>query len=252
MEVNRPTAYIVPPHCTIWRTCSTEPSVPEVPNWGWPPGSTDTLAPAVPGTSSSAPAVSGGDQARQQTTQHVRLPSVGDRRGGRRRPGRDPNPVAARRERVASRIERAPPGHGPSAMSPRRRSDPDRRRAVALAATEPARTLVSAGALAAALPLLRSAPRGRARTPCSCSPACSPPTCPPGCCGRGCRGSAIPSWDGPSAATADPRRRWSTNCRGCSTGWPASTAPRSASWAGASAASTPGGWRCGPRARSGR
>lgn len=37
---------------------------------------------------------------------------------------------------------------------------PDRRRAVVLAATEPARTLVSAGALAAALPLLRRAPRG--------------------------------------------------------------------------------------------
>jgi pimeloyl-ACP methyl ester carboxylesterase len=36
----------------------------------------------------------------------------------------------------------------------------DRRRSVALAATEPARTLVSAGALAAALPLLRWAPRG--------------------------------------------------------------------------------------------
>jgi pimeloyl-ACP methyl ester carboxylesterase len=36
---------------------------------------------------------------------------------------------------------------------------PDRRRAV-LAVTEPARTLVSAGALAAGLPLLRSAPRG--------------------------------------------------------------------------------------------
>src|SRR4051812_34598310 len=35
-----------------------------------------------------------------------------------------------------------------------------RRRAVALAATEPARTLVSAGALAAGLPLLRRAPRG--------------------------------------------------------------------------------------------
>jgi pimeloyl-ACP methyl ester carboxylesterase len=37
-----------------------------------------------------------------------------------------------------------------------------RRRALALAATEPARTLVSAGALAAALPLLRWAPRGEA------------------------------------------------------------------------------------------
>ena len=35
-----------------------------------------------------------------------------------------------------------------------------RRRAVALAATEPARSMVSAGALAAALPLLRWAPRG--------------------------------------------------------------------------------------------
>lgn len=38
--------------------------------------------------------------------------------------------------------------------------DAQRRRALALAATEPARTLVSAGALAAALPLLRWAPRG--------------------------------------------------------------------------------------------
>jgi pimeloyl-ACP methyl ester carboxylesterase len=36
----------------------------------------------------------------------------------------------------------------------------DRRRAVVLAATEPARTLVSAGAVAAAVPLLRWAPRG--------------------------------------------------------------------------------------------
>src|SRR3954467_11307932 len=35
-----------------------------------------------------------------------------------------------------------------------------RRRAVALAATEPARTLMSAGTVAAALPLLRWAPRG--------------------------------------------------------------------------------------------
>jgi len=43
-------------------------------------------------------------------------------------------------------------------MSPA--TPPDRRRAVALAATEPARSVVSAGALAAALPLLRAAPRG--------------------------------------------------------------------------------------------
>jgi pimeloyl-ACP methyl ester carboxylesterase len=43
-------------------------------------------------------------------------------------------------------------------MSPATPSD--RRRAVALAATEPARSVVSAGALAAALPLLRWAPRG--------------------------------------------------------------------------------------------
>jgi pimeloyl-ACP methyl ester carboxylesterase len=43
-------------------------------------------------------------------------------------------------------------------MSPA--TPPVSRRAVALAATEPARSLVSAGALAAALPLLRSAPRG--------------------------------------------------------------------------------------------
>jgi pimeloyl-ACP methyl ester carboxylesterase len=37
---------------------------------------------------------------------------------------------------------------------------PARRRAALLAATEPARTVVSAGALAASLPLLRAAPRG--------------------------------------------------------------------------------------------
>src|SRR5688572_8813992 len=43
-------------------------------------------------------------------------------------------------------------------MSPA--TPPVSRRAVALAATEPARSMVSAGALAAALPLLRSAPRG--------------------------------------------------------------------------------------------
>jgi pimeloyl-ACP methyl ester carboxylesterase len=39
-------------------------------------------------------------------------------------------------------------------------ASPSDRRAVTLAASEPARTLVSAGALAAALPLLRWAPRG--------------------------------------------------------------------------------------------
>ena len=51
--VNRPTAYIVPPHCTIWRTCSIEPSVPEVPNCGVAAEIEETLAPAVPGTSTA-------------------------------------------------------------------------------------------------------------------------------------------------------------------------------------------------------
>ncbi len=45
-------------------------------------------------------------------------------------------------------------------MTVRPDSRPARRRAALLAATEPVRTMVSAGALAASLPLLRAAPRG--------------------------------------------------------------------------------------------
>src|SRR4051794_30266761 len=48
IELNRPTAYIVVPHWTIWRTCSIVPSVPEVARVGTAAGVELTAAPAVP------------------------------------------------------------------------------------------------------------------------------------------------------------------------------------------------------------
>src|SRR4051795_1114594 len=47
--LNRPTAYIVVPHWTIWRTCSTDPSVPGVASCGVAAGEDETAAAAVPG-----------------------------------------------------------------------------------------------------------------------------------------------------------------------------------------------------------
>src|SRR3954462_4734593 len=47
--LNRPTAYIVVPHWTIWRTCSMVPSVPEVASEGTAAGVELTAAPALPG-----------------------------------------------------------------------------------------------------------------------------------------------------------------------------------------------------------
>src|SRR5664279_2027571 len=45
---NFPAAYIVPPHCVICRTCSTEPSVPLVASCGVAAGTLDTRAEAGP------------------------------------------------------------------------------------------------------------------------------------------------------------------------------------------------------------
>ena len=147
---------------------------------------------AGPGTA-GCPAPAGSTSARGRSTRS-------SPRGCCRPPSTEPVPDGSARA----------PGAGILASVTARPAPRSPRRRVVLAATEPARTLVSAGAPGRAACRCSPGRRAASRTRSWCCPGCWRRTSRPGCCAPGSAGSATPSSAGRWAATAARPRRWSS------------------------------------------